>query len=38
MKVKFFSRTGFTWSYKTEYHQGLEDEVNVWLEQNRDLE
>jgi hypothetical protein len=37
MKVKFFSRIGLMWSYKTEDHQGLEDEVNAWLEQNRDV-
>jgi len=37
MKVKFFSRTGFTGSYKPNHHQGLEDEVNAWLEQNREV-
>jgi hypothetical protein len=37
MKVKFFSRLGLTWNYKPEQHQGLEDEVNAWLEQNKDV-
>ena len=37
MKVKFFSRTGNRGSYKTNQHQELEDEVNAWLEQNRDV-
>jgi len=37
MKVKFFSRTGYTGSYKHKHHQELEDEVNAWLEQNRDV-
>jgi hypothetical protein len=37
MKVKFFSRLGWTGSYKPNLHQGLEDEVNTWLEQNRDV-
>jgi len=37
MKVKFFSRLGWAWYYKPEHHQGLEDEVNAWLEQNRDV-
>jgi hypothetical protein len=37
MKVKFFSRTGYIGSYKTNQHQELEDEVNAWLEQNPDV-
>jgi hypothetical protein len=33
MKVKFFSRLGL----KPDHRQGLEDEVNAWLEQNWDV-
>jgi len=35
MRVKFFSRMGWKGYYRPEDHQGLEDEVNTWLEQNR---
>jgi hypothetical protein len=37
MRVKFFSRVGWKGYYKPEDHQELEDEVNAWLEQNRDV-
>ena len=34
MRVKMFSRVGWTGSYKPENHLELENEVNAWLEQN----
>ena len=34
MRVKMFSRVGFSGYYKAEHHLELENEVNAWLEQN----